>query len=144
MGISVSSPNIRKFKRHSIGKFQTDIQVSNVENLEEFFDYNSVSNVLEEKIHEIGARVSSISKSVLSDENISTISNNFTSAVNKVVSTAGNLASTGVVISSSVVSGGAKLVEHVSDGLTWTAGKIVDGFFNVAAFGAGFFSKDAK
>ena len=144
MGISVSSPNIRKFKRYSLGKFQTDIQVSNVENLEEFFDYNSVSNVLEEKIHEIGARVSSISKSVLSDENISTISNNFTSAVNKVVSTAGNLVSTGAVISSSVVSGGAKLVEHVSDGLTWTAGKIVDGFFNVAAFGAGFFSKDAK
>ena len=144
MGISVSSPNIRKFKRYSLGKFQTDIQVSNVENLEEFFDYNSVSNVLEEKIHEIGARVSSISKSVLSDENISTISNNFTSAVNKVVSTAGNLVSTGAVISSAVVSGGAKLVEHVSDGLTWTAGKIVDGFFNVAAFGAGFFSKDAK
>ena len=144
MGISVSSPNIRKFKRYSLGKFQTDIQVSNVENLEDFFDYNSVYNTFEEKIHEVGAHVSSISKSIFSDETEGSISNDFTSVVNKIVSTAGSLSSTGVVISSSVVSGGAKLLEHLSDGLTWTAGKIVDGFFNVAAFGAGFFSKDAK
>ena len=144
MGISVSSPNIRKFKRYSLGKFQTDIQVSNVENLEDFFDYNSVYNTFEEKIHEVGAHVSSISKSIFSDETEGSISNDFTSVVNKIVSTAGSLSSTGVVISSAVVSGGAKLVEHVSDGLTWTAGKIVDGFFYLAAFGAGFFSKDAK
>ena len=63
---------------------------------------------------------------------------------NPITSKIADIASTGAVIGTSVVSGVAKLGEYANDGIEWVGGKVVEGGSWIAGQVAGLFSKDAK
>ena len=66
MAISVSSPNIQKFKRYNLNKFKTNIQTKDIEDLDEFLKYNF--SCVDDKIQNLGAFVSSAAKSAQKTE----------------------------------------------------------------------------